>query len=44
VKGGGQRVVTRIEDTAHLGCWESGMSRGAEVHNGTIGSIGVEAR
>jgi len=43
VKGDGQRVVTRMEDTALLGCWESGMSRGAEVHNGTIGGIGVEA-
>jgi len=36
-------VVTRMKDMAHLGCWESGMTRGAEVHNRTIGGIGVEA-
>ena len=43
VKGGGQRVVRRMKDTARLGRGESGMSRGAEVQNGTIGGIGVEA-
>ena len=43
MKGGGQRVVTRMEDAARLGCWESGMSGGAEVHNRTIGGIGVDA-
>jgi len=44
VKCGGQRVVvTRMEDTACLGCWESGMSCGAEVHNGTIPGSRVEA-
>jgi len=43
VKGGGQRVVTSTEDTARLCCWESGTSCGAEVHNGTIPRIGVEA-
>ena len=36
-------MVTSMEDTACLGCWESGMSHGAEVHNRTIASIGVEA-
>ena len=36
-------MVTRKEDTARLGCGESGMSCGAEVHHGTIEGIGVEA-
>ena len=36
-------MVKTREDTACLGCWESGMTYGAEVYNGTIGDIGVEA-
>ena len=44
MKGRWKRVVTRIENTARLGCWGLGMSRGAEVHNGTIPGIGVKAR
>jgi len=32
-----------MEDTARLGFWQSGMSHGAEVQNGTISGIGVEA-
>jgi len=36
VKGSGQIVVISTEDIAHLGCWKSGMSRGAEVHTGTL--------
>ena len=43
MKGGGQRVVISMEDTAHLGCWESGMCHGAELHDGTIPGIGFEA-
>jgi len=43
VKGGRQRGVMRIEDMGGLGCGESGMSRRAEVHNGRIGGIEVEA-
>jgi len=43
VKGGGQRVVMCMENTARLGCGESEMSGRAEVHSGTIPGIGDEA-
>ena len=43
MKGGGQRVVTSMEDMAHFGGGDSGMSHGAEVHNGKVPGIGVEA-
>ena len=43
MKGGGKRVVSRMEDTACLGYWGSGMSCGAKVNNRTIPGIGAEA-